>query len=346
MKFDRCPVALRATASAIATFRRWRCAPRAPTGPVIWRAVLYASLLLVAGLKAAVAQPPQLVFNKQLRDDAVHAIEQARLSESAHSRIYEVVSRPTIYRRLPTQTVACDPDLHGFLLRYPEVVVNIWQLMGVTKVKVQRTGPVTFDAIDGAGTTSQAELVHATRDMHIYYAEGNYEGTLFPRPVTGSCVLLIRSSCALQGGNPMVTCTMDVFARLDQLGAELVVKTLYPAVAKAVDFNFSESMKFVGQLSQATEANGPGMQRLAGQLDKVQPAVRESFSAHVNVAYQRAVLRKGDPDTSFGASLTPHTPAATPTAQSRATDAADARSAVPSAHWEADEPTARSAFRR
>ncbi len=29
-----------------------------------------------------------------------------------------------------------------------------------------------------------------------------------------------------------------------------------------------------------------------------------------------------------------------------ATDAADARSAVPSAHWEADEPTARPAFRR
>jgi hypothetical protein len=194
---------------------------------------------------------------------------------------------------LPTQSVDCDPDLHVFLLRYPEVVVNIWQLMGVTKVKVNRTGPLTFDAVDGAGTVSRAELVYGTPEIHVYYADGSYDGPLFQKPVTGNCVLLLRSSYSERGGKTVETSTLDVFARLDHLGAEILVKTLYPAVSKAVDSNFAESLRFVGQVSQAAELNGPGMQRLAAHLQNVQPAVRESFSKHVDIAYQRAVLRNG-----------------------------------------------------
>ena len=233
------------------------------------------------------------MFNKQLRDEALRAIPLDQFSEPVRAKLLNVVSRPTIYRRLPTQSIDCDPDLHVFLLRYPEVVVNIWQLMGVTKVKVNRTGPLTFDALDGAGTVSRAELVYGTPETHVYYADGSYDGPLFQKPVTGNCVLLLRSSYSERGGKTVVTSTLDVFARLDHLGAEILVKTLYPAVGKAVDFNFAESFKFVGQVSQAAELNGPGMQRLASHLQNVQPDVRESFSKHVDIAYQRAVLRKG-----------------------------------------------------
>ncbi|NLF70004.1 MAG: hypothetical protein GX575_13235 [Candidatus Anammoximicrobium sp.] len=266
-----------------------------------------AACLVIALAAASVgAQTPPLIFNGQLRDEAVRAIPFQELDETAQAKLRSVVSRATIYRRLPAQTVDCDPDLHLFLVRYPEVVVNIWQLMGVTKVKVSRTGPLTFDASDGAGTVSRAELVYGTRNVQIFYAEGAYDGPLLQKPVTGACVLLLRSAYSERDGKPSVSDTLDVFARLDHLGAEIIVKTLYPAVAKAVDFNFTESVRFVGQVSHAAELNGPGMQRLASKMRNVQPETRDLFARHVELAYQRAVLRRGEPAVPLASSVTEH----------------------------------------
>ncbi len=295
MRFDQRPVALRAAAGVTASCRlRRRNGARVPGfGPMCWAAVLAWLLSFPAAI--ALAQPQQLLFNNPQKEEALRAIPLDQLSDPVRAKVKNVVSRPTIYRHLPPQIVECDPDLHVFLLRYPEVVVNIWQLMGVTKVKVNRTGPLSFDAMDGAGTVSRAELVYGTSQVHVYYADGYYDGPLLQKPVTGDCVLLLRSSYSNRAGKTIVTNTLDVFARLDHLGVEILVKTFYPAVGKAVDFNFAESIKFVGQVSHAAELNGPGMQRVAANLQNVQPEVRESFSQHVNIAYQRAVLRKGDP---------------------------------------------------
>jgi hypothetical protein len=353
MNFDQRPAALRAVASVLVTFCLWRrCAPPGLSVGAACRAALWGGLLLLAA-PAAWAQPPQIVFNKQLRDEAVQAIPMSQLGEAARTKVLSVVTRPTIYRRLPTQVVDCDPDLHVFLLRYPEVVVNIWQMMGITKVKVNRTAPYAFDALDGAGTVSRAELIFGTPEVHVYYADGTYDGPLFHNPIAGNCVLVVRSSYAERGGKSVVTCTMDVFARLDHLGVEILVKTLYPAVARAVDINFSESVKFVSQVSQAAELNGPGMQRLASQLGNVQPAVRESFSQHINLAYQRAVLRNGvaaEPLAS-STSMLPPAPAADAVAETGVSWEADESDpsppvAVPSAHLDPGGPRTKPTFRR
>jgi len=356
MDFDQRPAALRAAAGAIVTFHSWRCAPPGPLTGVVCRSAV-CSWLLVFAASAAWAQPPQIIFNKQLRDEAVQAIPLAQLNEPERTKVLSVVTRPTIYRRLPTQVVDCDPDLHVFFLRYPEVVVNIWQLMGITKVKVNRVAPYTFDALDGAGTISRAELIYGTSEVHVYYADGTYDGPMFHNSVAGNCVLVVRSSYGDRGGKPTVTCTMDVFARLDHLGAEILVRTLYPAVARAVDINFGESVKFVGQVSQAAEQNGPGMQRMAAQLSNVQPAVRESFSQHVNITYQRAVLRNGAAAAPLASSATTlrAEPAAEPAAATAAetgvsyeADASDSKPlvSVPNAQLDVDGPRTKPTFRR
>lgn len=353
MNYDQRPAALRAATSAFGRFRLgWRCAPPGRAAVAVCRAAICGWLLLLV-VPEARAQPPQIVFNKQLRDEAMQAIPLDQLGETARAKVLGVVSRPTIYRRLPTQVVTCDPDLHVFLLRYPEVVVNIWQLMGITKVKVSRVAPHAFDALDGAGTVSRAELIYGSPEVHVYYADGTYDGPMFHNPVAGNCVLVVRSSYAERGGAPVVSCTMDVFARLDHLGAELLVKTLYPAVARTVDINFAESVKFVGQVSRAAELNGPGMQRMASQLTNLQPAVRESFSQHIDLAYQRAVLRKGVPDTPLASSASslPDDAIGEEAAETGVSWEADEREqsaplAAPSAHLDASGPKTKPMFRR
>ena len=80
-----------------------------------------------------------------------------------------VISAPSLHRQLPVTVVQSDPDLYVFLVRHPEVVVNMWDILGITKVSINRTADYAFDARDGAGTACQVELVYGrsrhTRDV-------------------------------------------------------------------------------------------------------------------------------------------------------------------------------------
>lgn len=254
--------------------------------------VLWALLACLAWPGDAPAQAPDFQGNLQMRSEALRAIPFGELTEASQAKLRPILERPSLYRRMPTQAIECDADLHVFLIRYPEVIVNIWQLLEVTQVQVRRTGPYTFDAADGSGTKCRVELIYGRPDLHIFYATGYYEGPLFRTRMEGDCVIILRSSYAQKNGRSQVTNTLDVFLRMDKVGADLLLKTLHPLMGRTADFNFVETTKFVGQVSLAAENNGPAMERLAAQLENVDPPLRDLFARHTEIVYQRAVLRQ------------------------------------------------------
>jgi hypothetical protein len=89
-----------------------------------------------------------------------------------------------------------------------------------------------------------------------------------------------------------VTALLDAFVDLDNVGAEILAKTLHPLIGKTADHNLTETVRFIGQLSRASELNGPGVERLAAKLTNVDPAVRQTFADYAEVVYQRAILRQ------------------------------------------------------
>jgi hypothetical protein len=231
------------------------------------------------------AQPPL----GDTYDDAVRSIPFDRMTDEAQGRLWQIVSQPSLYRRLPVTRVQADPDLYLFLIRYPEVIVNMWDLMGVTKVKIRRNGEYTFDASDGAGTSSQVELIYGDRETHVMLAEGSYSGPLFMRLVNGRCLLVLRSGYGpAPSASPEVTHQLDMFLQVDNVGAELIAKTLHPLVGKTADHNFVEASRFLGQVSQAAETRPNGVQQLAGRLSKIEPTVRDRFLQIAAEVYQRS----------------------------------------------------------
>ncbi len=234
------------------------------------------------------------------RQEAAQQIPFDQLQPQAVDQLQAIVESPTIYRQMPVETIQCDPNLYVFLLRHPEVVVNMWQLMGVTKCQMTRTADYAFEAFDGSGTKSQIELVYGTRNLHVYYAEGAYSGSLLRRKITGRSVIVVSSNFQ-QAANQQsqVTTKMDVFLQLDNAGAELVAKTLHPIMGRTVDTNFQQSAKFVGQLSDVAHRNPDGMQRLSARLNNVKPEVRNKFSLITrNIGSQGAALHLSDQPTS------------------------------------------------
>jgi len=235
-----------------------------------------------------VAAPPELV-ERDSYDQAIQSIPFDRLTDGAQARIWKIVSQATIYRRLPVTRVQADPDMYLFLVRHPEVIVNMWDLMGVTKVNVRRTSDFTFDANDGAGTTGTGELIYGDKETHLVIGEGSYEGPVLKRKIHGRCLIMLKSNYVPNPGpNTQITHRLDMFVQLDNIGAELVAKTLQPLVGKSADHNFLETSRFLGQISQAAESRPTGMQQLAGRLTKVEPTVRERFATLSAEIYSRS----------------------------------------------------------
>ena len=218
--------------------------------------------------------------SREARADAVKSIPMKHLDPERRHAISGVVNKPTIFRRLPVQVIDCNPELYQFLVRNPEVVVGIWDVMGISNIAMQRRDDSSYVANDGAGTTGTVQFVHSTDDTHIIYSEGLYDGPMFPRPIRGRCVMVLKSGFVREtNGRHYVTSRIDTFIQLDNTGLELLAKTFQPLVGRLADYNFAETAGFLASLSRTAEVNGPGVQRLAAKLTNVEPATREQFAA-------------------------------------------------------------------
>lgn len=235
----------------------------------------------------------QAALDQQSQNEAISSIPFDQLTEETQAKLWSVVSNPSIYRQLPVTVVEADPDMHVFLVRYPEVIVNMWQLMGVTKVQMKRTGDYTFKATDGAGTVCDVQLVYGDQNTHVYFATGSYEGALLRKLIRGSCVMVLKSDFSrTQDQEVYATNRLDMFVQLDNVGAEILAKTLHPLVGKSADHNFTESTRFLSQVSQAAETRAGGLQQLTERLTNVGEPIRARFSELATEVNHRASLRE------------------------------------------------------
>jgi hypothetical protein len=226
------------------------------------------------------------------QQDAMRHVPISKLNEEAQRKVMSVLERPSIYRRLPQQTIDCDPDLFVHLIRNPEVIVNIWEVMQISQMTAERTGAFSWKGNDGQGTQSNVELVYGTDELHLVYGEGFYEGPLLKRKVAGRCVVLLRSGYGLgQDSRAQVSNKLDVFIAIDNVGAELIAKTLQPLVGSTADSNFTEAANFISKLSNTAEKSPEGMPRLAAKLHRCDDTVKREFTAISSTVNRRVAER-------------------------------------------------------
>jgi hypothetical protein len=263
----------------------------------VWAGVLLCGMAICGSLAAATAmaqvQMTLTSSTKSTRQEAIKSIPLDKLDDDFRAKVSFVTNQAGIFRRLPVQVIDCDPDLYQFLVRHPEVIVNIWELMGISKVTMERTGPISYDTSDHAGSRGSIHFCYSDQDTQLIYAEGAYEGPLFPRPLRARCVLLLKSAHVRENNNrDYVTCRMDAFIHIDNLGVDLLAKTFQPLVTKSADYNFTETAAFVSMVSKTAERNSRGMVRLAAKLKATEPEVRQQFAAVASQVGDRASERQ------------------------------------------------------
>ena len=212
------------------------------------------------------------------RQELISQLPLDRLTAEARDRILSIAKSPTLYRRLPTQAVTCEPEMFLFLTRQPEVMVGIWELMGITQVQTQRKGPYHLLADDGSGTECSVDLVYGDTSLHLYTAEGSYDGPLAAGAIRGRGVFVVRSSYATGSvGQTTVTGTIDCFVQIDNLGADLIARTLSGLIGRSADYNFIETARFMSQVSLASQQNTAAMIDVANRITQVDETTRGNF---------------------------------------------------------------------
>ncbi len=251
---------------------------------------LLCALLAFGYVRPAPAAPPNTATtSRAARTDAIRSIPFDQLDDDAKQKISSVINHVSLFRRLPTQVVDCDPLYFIFLVRHPEVIVNIWRKMDATDMILQRKGPVSFYASDNAGTVSNIEFLYGDQKMHILYCDGSYTGSLAARPIRADCLVLLRSEVvADKNGRQYVAGRMDVFVSVKNFGVDLIARAMQGTIGTTTDQNFAETANFVTKLGRTTESNGPGVQRLAEQLTDLDPAVRQQFHDMAGAVYKKA----------------------------------------------------------
>ena len=231
----------------------------------------------------AMAEPPGPTSTRAARDEAIRAIPWKLLSDAERPLVQAVVQDTTIYRRLPTRVIDCDPDLFTFLLQHPDIVVDVWRLMGVSNVALDRVDTNTYHCTDGAGTTGKVRYLCTdwgpeAHNRAVIYAEGAYEGKPFTAPLRAQSVLLLQSAAMKEtNGRHYITVRLDSFIHVEQVGVELIARTIQPWIHKTADRNLIETLGFVSTFSRTAERNPQGMQRLASRLQSVDQPTRDEL---------------------------------------------------------------------
>lgn len=235
-----------------------------------------------SGIAAALADAG--ASGRDARRRAAEAVPLDRMPEAQRKLAAQSLRSATLFRRLPAETVTCDPALLEFVLARPEVMVDLWRALGISRLTLDQAGPGQWRMSDGYGTTGTVRLLHHERTPHggvlVFHGRGGYTGPLAPRQLTGSCLVVLRHATLDPDaqGRPQQTVQIDAFLDVEGIGLEIVTRTLQPLIIRSAAANLHEICLFVSQFAAAAQRNPAGVERLVDRMNRTAPADRRTLA--------------------------------------------------------------------
>ena len=234
------------------------------------------------GIAAALADAG--ASGRDARRRAADGVPLDRMPEPQRKLAAQSLRSATLFRHLPAETVTCDPALLEFVLARPEVMVDLWRALGISRLALDPAGPGQWRMADGYGTTGTVRLLHHERTPHggllVFHGRGGYTGPLAPRQLTGSCLVVVRHAMLDPDaqGRPQQAVQIDAFLDVDGLGLEIVTRTLQPLIIRSAAANLHEICLFVSQFAAAARRNPAGVERLVERMSRTAPADRRTLA--------------------------------------------------------------------
>ena len=235
--------------------------------------------------------------SREARAVAKRALPMRQLPENLRNEVCDLIDDAALFRSMPTRVIDCDRELFDMMVQRPDVMVDIWRVLGISKLKLRRIADDHYEMTDATGTTGDVRVLYSdvcrNGDRRVLVqAQGVYDAPPMPRPVKATTVFLLNWRPFLEAnGRTYVRSKLDAFVHINRPTAELVARAVQPLAVKTADHNFVETMRFISLFSLSAQRNPDGAVRLASQLTGIDPPTRSRLVAVCNDAAQRSADR-------------------------------------------------------
>jgi hypothetical protein len=228
-------------------------------------------------------------INKQT---AIKKIPWDELSPPMKQKLSLIVQNHSIYHQLPTQAIFCDPEVYQYFLEHPDLLVGFWECLGLTQIALRETDTDRFNLVETTGTVADVGLFYRSTNCCVVYARGEYKSPITPRKIDGEALLILQSRYARNIENePIIVCKLDVFVKIDSIGADLLVKLFATTLGKIADGNFEQTLGFVSHVSDTSAISANSVKKLTKSVKNVRPEVRNDFADIIDRVAIRASRR-------------------------------------------------------
>ncbi len=210
--------------------------------------------------------------SRDVRDRAIVRLRKTQLTQSGRQTSNHVIENLSLFRRLPEIRFEVNPETYDYFVGHPDVVVSLWQAMGISAMKLQQTGPFKYEMDNNDGTRSEMFYLRKSKSTNIIYCRGDFKSPLLKKPITGSGVLCLHSKFEKQkDGTVFVRHSADVFITFPSTAIETAAKVISPVSNYISDRNFQEISLFMHTISLTMARQPSWLQQMADRLQNVHP---------------------------------------------------------------------------
>lgn len=206
----------------------------------------------------------------KVKKAAISELPLDKLTPQNLARVQSVLDEVGYFRRLPTTVFAADPDVYQFFIRYPDVAVSIWRVMGISEMKMTQTGPNEYEGDSGDGSTGIIDVLYRGPEENLLICEGQYQSPILKKPIKARSLVLLKTSFLKEtDGTIYVTHRADMYVAFPSQTVETVAKVLSPVTGAMADRTFTEMSLFLRMMSLAMTRRPTWVDQIAGQLEGV-----------------------------------------------------------------------------
>ncbi len=210
--------------------------------------------------------------DRNLKDQAIARLERTRLTQSGRQTAEQMVDKMSLFRRLPEVRFEMDPVAYDYFIGNPDVVVGLWQTLGISAIELRPAGKYQFQMNNVDGTNSKVFFLKRSQTSNIVYCEGEFQSPFLKNPITANGLICINARFEKdKDGTTFVRHSADVFVAFPNLAIEAAAKMISPVSNYIADRNFQEISLFMHSMSLSMARQPRWVQELAGKLQGVMP---------------------------------------------------------------------------
>jgi hypothetical protein len=193
-------------------------------------------------------------FGKKTSPAASASIPWQDLNERASGIAQQMVEKPTVFARGPSETFACNAEQYFWLLDNPDRVVLAWRRLGAKCVNITRRGPGRFGYNDDQGSDVSWETIHQSPSVRLWFAEGKVKGTAaLPMVPVKALVVLRHTEGKSPEGKTIMQHQAEVILHTDSKAAALVTKMMGQSATRLTEQGLGQLQLFFSALSSYLE---------------------------------------------------------------------------------------------